>query len=162
MKFGCSFSSVELYAEFGIDLAIDQEGKPWIIEENVKPSKQSDQVLSPFVHQQKHCLIIVCMQRIFNFPRRIYDDFIRLFNYLPQQEVEYVTEIAKHASEFSIERYRFTPFNIHPNTENIEGLRYDLQQKKWIEDSFLLPSFIYDCFLSKRLPSKGSPYCKLA
>lgn len=62
----------------------------------------------------------------------------------PQQEVEYVTEIAKHASEFSIEIYRFTPFNIHPNTENIEGFRYDLQQEKWIEDSFLLPSFIYD------------------
>ncbi|MBM7702701.1 YheC/YheD family protein [Metabacillus iocasae] len=30
----------ELYAEFGIDLAIDQDGKPWIIEVNTKPSKQ--------------------------------------------------------------------------------------------------------------------------
>jgi hypothetical protein len=66
-----------------------------------------------------------------------------------------VTEIAKHASEFSIEIYRFTPFNIHPNTENIEGFRYDLQQKKWIEDSFLLPSFIYDrCFYRKDSLSK--------
>ncbi|MCU7740699.1 MULTISPECIES: YheC/YheD family protein [Priestia] len=73
----------------------------------------------------------------------------------PQQEVEYVTEIAKHASEFSIEIYRFTPFNIHPNTENIEGFRYDLQQEKWIEDSFLLPSFIYDrCFYRKDSLSK--------
>ncbi|TYR79018.1 YheC/YheD family protein [Priestia megaterium] len=32
----------ELYAEFGVDLAIDQEGKPWIIEVNTKPSKQTD------------------------------------------------------------------------------------------------------------------------
>ncbi|WP_110113828.1 YheC/YheD family protein [Bacillus sp. CGMCC 1.16541] len=30
----------ELYVEFGIDLAIDREGKPWIIEVNTKPSKQ--------------------------------------------------------------------------------------------------------------------------
>ena len=90
------------------------------------------------------------MQRIFNLPRRIYDDFIRLLTIHPQQEVEYVTEIAKHASEFSIEIYRFTPFNIHPNTENIEGFRYDLQQKKWIEDSFyFLRLFTIAAFIEK-------------
>lgn len=31
-----------LYGEFGIDIAIDQENKPWIIEVNTKPSKQTD------------------------------------------------------------------------------------------------------------------------
>ncbi|MFC0296375.1 YheC/YheD family endospore coat-associated protein [Geobacillus jurassicus] len=31
-----------LYGEFGIDLAIDIHGQPWIIEVNTKPSKQTD------------------------------------------------------------------------------------------------------------------------
>ncbi|WP_199426292.1 YheC/YheD family endospore coat-associated protein [Thermaerobacillus caldiproteolyticus] len=31
-----------LYGEFGIDLALDHDGKPWIIEVNTKPSKQAD------------------------------------------------------------------------------------------------------------------------
>ncbi|AMV09926.1 alpha-L-glutamate ligase [Geobacillus thermoleovorans] len=35
-----------LYGEFGVDLAIDIHGQPWIIEVNTKPSKQTDMAAS--------------------------------------------------------------------------------------------------------------------
>ncbi|MGF7071352.1 glutathione synthase/RimK-type ligase-like ATP-grasp enzyme [Priestia megaterium] len=59
----------ELYAEFGIDLAIDQEGKPWIIEVNVKPSKQSDS--SAFsVRPSTKALLDYCLHATnFQFPK---------------------------------------------------------------------------------------------
>lgn len=50
----------ELYAEFGIDLAIDQEGKPWIIEVNVKPSKQLDSSASS-VRPSTKALLDYCL-----------------------------------------------------------------------------------------------------
>ncbi|RDI47888.1 YheC/YheD family protein [Falsibacillus pallidus] len=34
--------------EFGLDIGVDQSGKTWIIEVNTKPSKQSEQIQSPF------------------------------------------------------------------------------------------------------------------
>ncbi|TCS96775.1 YheC/YheD family protein [Hazenella coriacea] len=37
------------YAELGIDLAIDQTGKIWLIEINSKPSKTDDSVISPTI-----------------------------------------------------------------------------------------------------------------
>ncbi|MED4269902.1 YheC/YheD family protein [Geobacillus stearothermophilus] len=35
-----------LYGEFGVDLAIDVHGRPWIIEVNTKPSKQAEMTFS--------------------------------------------------------------------------------------------------------------------
>ncbi|WP_433748624.1 YheC/YheD family protein [Falsibacillus pallidus] len=34
--------------EFGLDIGVDQSGKTWIIEVNTKPSKQSEQIQTPF------------------------------------------------------------------------------------------------------------------
>jgi glutathione synthase/RimK-type ligase-like ATP-grasp enzyme len=38
-----------LYGEFGVDLALDRDGKPWVIEVNTKPSKNFD---TPFSTKQ--------------------------------------------------------------------------------------------------------------
>ncbi len=73
----------------------------------------------------------------------------------PQQEVEYVTEIAKHASEFSIEIYRFTPFTFIL-TPKILKASATIYNRKEMDRRFLLTSFVYlrSLLLSKRLSFK--------
>ncbi|WP_210611347.1 YheC/YheD family protein [Priestia flexa] len=50
----------ETYAEFGIDLAIDANGQPWIIEVNTKPSKQSDEA-SQTIRPSTKALMNYCL-----------------------------------------------------------------------------------------------------
>lgn len=44
-----SLETEGIYGELGIDLALDQQGKPWIIEVNTKPSKDLDPEREPSV-----------------------------------------------------------------------------------------------------------------
>jgi glutathione synthase/RimK-type ligase-like ATP-grasp enzyme len=54
-----------LYGEFGIDLAIDQENKPWIIEVNTKPSKQTDTAMSNrLIRPSAKAIIDYCLSLI--------------------------------------------------------------------------------------------------
>jgi glutathione synthase/RimK-type ligase-like ATP-grasp enzyme len=54
-----------LYGEFGIDLAIDQENKPWIIEVNTKPSKQTDMAMSNrLIRPSAKAIIDYCLSLI--------------------------------------------------------------------------------------------------
>jgi YheC/D like ATP-grasp len=54
-----------LYGEFGIDLAIDREHKPWIIEVNTKPSKQTDMSISKqFIRPSAKAIIDYCLSLI--------------------------------------------------------------------------------------------------
>lgn len=50
-----------IYGEFGIDLAIDKEGKPWIIEINTKPSKNQDpEGFNPKVRPSAKAILNYC------------------------------------------------------------------------------------------------------
>ncbi|MFC3883823.1 YheC/YheD family protein [Bacillus songklensis] len=65
----------------------------------------------------------------------------------PQQEHQYVTEMARRAHQYGITCYRFTPFCIRPEDELVYGEEYDTATNEWKEAAFPLPSFIYDrCF----------------
>jgi glutathione synthase/RimK-type ligase-like ATP-grasp enzyme len=49
------------YGEFGIDLAIDSSGHPWIIEVNTKPSKNAEERLTKTVRPSAHSIIDYCL-----------------------------------------------------------------------------------------------------
>lgn len=50
-----------IYGEFGIDLAIDKDGKPWIIEINTKPSKNQDpEGFNPKVRPSAKAILNYC------------------------------------------------------------------------------------------------------
>lgn len=54
-----------IYGELGIDLAIDQTGRPWIIEVNTKPSKNLDSTTSsPAVRPSAKAIILYCLYLI--------------------------------------------------------------------------------------------------
>ncbi|WP_204524747.1 YheC/YheD family endospore coat-associated protein [Litchfieldia alkalitelluris] len=51
-----------VFGELGIDLALDQQGKPWLIEINTKPSKNQDpKSLSSKVRPSAKAIIMYCM-----------------------------------------------------------------------------------------------------
>jgi glutathione synthase/RimK-type ligase-like ATP-grasp enzyme len=63
------------------------------------------------------------------------------------QEHEYATEIAKRASLYGIEMYRFTPLSIDPLTEKVNGEKFNSELQSWVPCMFDIPTFIYDrCF----------------
>jgi len=63
-----SLSNDGLYGELGIDLALDEEGKPWIIEVNTKPSKNQDpKDLSSKIRPSAKALIHHCIY-LANYP----------------------------------------------------------------------------------------------
>ncbi|TYR79019.1 YheC/YheD family protein [Priestia megaterium] len=73
----------------------------------------------------------------------------------PHQELGYATSIAQYAASFNITFYRFTPFQINPKSQQVEGYKYDCETKEWIGDTFSLPMFIYDrCFYKQDALSK--------
>lgn len=49
------------FGEFGIDLALDEEGKPWIIEVNTKPSKSEDDPKKGKVRPSARAIINYCL-----------------------------------------------------------------------------------------------------
>ncbi|MDQ0247174.1 glutathione synthase/RimK-type ligase-like ATP-grasp enzyme [Bacillus fengqiuensis] len=49
-----------LFAELGIDLAIDTDGHPWIIEVNTKPSKQHDSITDKTVRPSTKAIVHYC------------------------------------------------------------------------------------------------------
>ena len=50
-----------IYGEFGIDLALDKDGKPWIIEINTKPSKNQDpEGFNPKVRPSAKAILNYC------------------------------------------------------------------------------------------------------
>lgn len=50
-----------IYGEFGIDLALDKDGKPWIIEMNTKPSKNQDpEGFTPRVRPSAKAILNYC------------------------------------------------------------------------------------------------------
>ncbi|MGM0837749.1 MAG: YheC/YheD family protein [Bacillota bacterium] len=54
-----------IYAELGIDLAIDQSGRPWIIEVNTKPSKNLDSApYSSPIRPSAKAIILYCLYLI--------------------------------------------------------------------------------------------------
>jgi glutathione synthase/RimK-type ligase-like ATP-grasp enzyme len=73
-----------------------------------------------------------------------------------EQEVSYFTEIAK-ASSHSITLFRFTPLDIKPGTEMVNGYQYDPSKGEWIKNEFPIPDYIYDrCFYRGNSLSKKS------
>lgn len=70
------------------------------------------------------------------------------------QELSYFTEIASLAPT-SIQVVRFTPLDIDPLTELVNGLSYNHSERKWEGKSFPLPDYIYDrCFYNDPFLSK--------
>lgn len=59
-------------------------------------------------------------------------------------EQTYYTEIAKRARLYHNVVAQFTPFCIDPKTDLISGLIYDTDTGKWKEQTFPIPSYIYD------------------
>lgn len=49
------------FGEFGIDLALDQEGHPWIIEVNTKPSKSEDDLKKGKIRPSARAVINYCL-----------------------------------------------------------------------------------------------------
>jgi hypothetical protein len=73
------------------------------------------------------------------------------------QEHEYATEIAKRASLYGIEMYRFTPLSIDPLTEKVHGEQFNSESQSWVPCTFDIPNFIYDrCFYHRDSRSKKS------
>ena len=62
----------------------------------------------------------------------------------PHYEQTYYTEIAKRARLYHNVVAQFTPFCIDPKTDLISGLIYDTDTGKWKEQTFPIPSYIYD------------------
>lgn len=80
--------------------------------------------------------------------------FLTLYKH---QEEEYITEIAKHAKDFGIEVYRFTPTSIKPTTELIDGYFFNDENQTWEKRTFPVPQFLYDrCFYQMDDISKKS------
>lgn len=62
-------------------------------------------------------------------------------------ESAYFTEMAKRASAFGIECFRFLPSKIDPITHHVIGKRYDSEDCLWTPSEGQLPKFLYDrCF----------------
>ncbi|MFD1739093.1 YheC/YheD family protein [Bacillus salitolerans] len=71
-----------------------------------------------------------------------------------QQEGVYFTSIAKEAPS-SLTLYRFTPLDIEPLTEMVNGYVYNRELEKWEKSKFPIPEFIYDrCFYGSTEASK--------
>lgn len=49
-----------LFAELGIDLALDTDGHPWIIEVNTKPSKQHDSITDKMIRPSTKAIVQYC------------------------------------------------------------------------------------------------------
>jgi glutathione synthase/RimK-type ligase-like ATP-grasp enzyme len=49
-----------LFAELGIDLAIDTDGHPWVIEVNTKPSKQQDSITDKTIRPSTKAIVQYC------------------------------------------------------------------------------------------------------
>ncbi|PHF82072.1 histidine kinase [Bacillus toyonensis] len=62
----------------------------------------------------------------------------------PHYEQTYYTEIAKRARLYHNVVAQFTPFCIDPKTDLVSGLIYDTDTGKWKEQTFPIPSYIYD------------------
>jgi glutathione synthase/RimK-type ligase-like ATP-grasp enzyme len=52
-----TISTDGIFAELGIDLAIDQDGHPWIIEVNTKPSKQQDSITNKAIRPSAKAIV---------------------------------------------------------------------------------------------------------
>lgn len=59
-------------------------------------------------------------------------------------EQTYYTEIAKRARLYHNVVAQFTPFCIDPKTDLVSGLIYDTDTGEWKEQTFPIPSYIYD------------------
>ncbi|MCP8968177.1 YheC/YheD family endospore coat-associated protein [Ectobacillus ponti] len=75
------------------------------------------------------------------------------------QEAEYATELARRAPDYGLQVVRFTPAQIQPVTELIAGLAFDQSSQEWKQQTFPLPSIIYDrCFYNgSEAAKKGRP-----
>lgn len=50
--------AIGVYGEFGVDLALDQDGKPWLLEINTKPSKTEDHTyISPAIRPSTKAIV---------------------------------------------------------------------------------------------------------
>jgi hypothetical protein len=96
---------------------------------------------------------------LFNQPKRG-GIFLISFGFLTirkHQEHEYATEMAKRASLYGIEMYRFTPLSIDPLTEKVNGEKFSHELQSWVSCMFDIPTFIYDrCFYHSDSRSKRS------
>jgi hypothetical protein len=59
-------------------------------------------------------------------------------------EQTYYTEIAKRARLYHNVVAQFTPFSIDSKTDLVSGLIYDTDTGNWIDQTFPIPSYIYD------------------
>ncbi|HDR7793110.1 TPA: histidine kinase [Bacillus luti] len=62
----------------------------------------------------------------------------------PHYEQTYYTEIAKRARLYHNVVVQFTPFCIDPKTDLVSGLIYDTDTGEWKDQTFPIPSYIYD------------------
>lgn len=67
----------------------------------------------------------------------------------PHIQSDYATHIGKQSKKYSIQVYRFHPFNWNPKTNQVTGDVFDHLLNDWKPDTFTLPTFIYDrCYYS--------------
>lgn len=73
-------------------------------------------------------------------------------------ETEYFTNIAKRASDYQMKVVRLRPADLRPNTNSIEGLVYNDTTNQWQQDTFPLPTYLYDrCFYHSDQAKKQRP-----
>ncbi|GAA0328430.1 spore coat associated protein SpaC [Bacillus carboniphilus] len=56
----------------------------------------------------------------------------------------FFSQLAYRAADYGIQCYRFSPLQIHPDTDLIEGERYDLDLQEWVNETFSIPKYLYD------------------
>lgn len=75
----------------------------------------------------------------------------------PELENSYFTEIAKRASQYNIECYRFSPTNINPVTHIVSGEKYLTDGREWRSHKFPIPEILYDrCFYAEHALAKNA------
>jgi len=75
----------------------------------------------------------------------------------PELENSYFTEVAKRASNYNFECYRFSPTNINPVTHNVTGEKFHPDLQKWRPQEFQIPDILYDrCFYGEHHLAKNA------
>jgi glutathione synthase/RimK-type ligase-like ATP-grasp enzyme len=75
----------------------------------------------------------------------------------PKLEDSYFTEVAKRASHYNIECYRFSPTNINPVTHIVTGEKFNSDHQEWLTDEFQIPDILYDrCFYADHALAKNA------
>ncbi|WP_175988198.1 YheC/YheD family protein [Bacillus sp. Marseille-Q1617] len=73
----------------------------------------------------------------------------------PDPSHPYFKEIGRHSASYHIDLYLFSPQDISPSTETVEGFKFIRENGTWEHTAFDIPTFIYDrTYYDKSLQSK--------